>query len=102
MVNRQGDEIHFEPSEQAEFDLPAMVSLESACQTADAFSDVARQLIARVEAERDDRNRGTRESGNALQARAARLDRMSKEIFGLLGPEIAESAAVMLYTDDSK
>jgi hypothetical protein len=57
-------------------------------------------LVARVQAEQDSRRRGALESGKMLQARAARLDYMSKQILGLLGPEIAESAAVMLFTDD--
>lgn len=100
MVNRIGNTICFELVEQLEYGVMDEVTLESAFQTAHAFDEVAKKLIAHVDATSDDYKRGSSDNRNALCTRAARLDVMSKQLFGLLGPEIAESAAVLLYPGD--
>jgi hypothetical protein len=94
-MERQGDIIIFDETEQASFSVPAVTTPADAIEIADGFRAAALAIQAHVGEERLDnpRERKTENDLRQRQARAIELLRMSHLISAHCAPEIAEQMA---------
>jgi hypothetical protein len=95
MVQRTDDIIHFELTEQLEFNLDPSADLGGAYETAQSFYEVAHKLGERVSADELDYRPGARDNRNALQFRAGRLRGMSDAILGLMAAEVSDPDSLL-------
>jgi hypothetical protein len=100
-MERQGDIIIFDETEQASFNVPATTTPADAIEIADGFRMAALALQTRLSAERqvNARDRKTENDLHQRDTRAIELLRMSHLISAHCAPEIAEQMAAELNPD---